>query len=187
MIRSDAGVAHRLSLSARVLSAVDSQVKAKRQRKKCLWHLHNRHARAVSTRAGIRHRVAGDGNESPRARATPSSRPPGMQSAARSAGPKYYPGNIGVPALNAAMPAAGFFGVAAESQRRSRSRRLAQTLISELPAGLHSVTERFSRADVDQHIDHRRAARPTIAPMKLASDGAGIDRHDVRTRRTARR
>jgi len=29
--RSDSGVAHRLSLSARVVSAVDSQVKAKRQ------------------------------------------------------------------------------------------------------------------------------------------------------------
>ena len=34
VIRSDSGVAHRLSLSARVLSAVDSQVKAKRRRQK---------------------------------------------------------------------------------------------------------------------------------------------------------
>jgi hypothetical protein len=42
VIRSDSGVAHRLSLSARVLSAVDSQVKAKRQRKKRLWRLQNR-------------------------------------------------------------------------------------------------------------------------------------------------
>jgi hypothetical protein len=32
VIRSDSGVAHRLSLSARVLSAGDSQVKTKRQR-----------------------------------------------------------------------------------------------------------------------------------------------------------
>src|SRR5882672_8100843 len=44
VIRSDFGVAHRLSLSARVLSAVVSQVKAKRQCKKRLWRLQNRHA-----------------------------------------------------------------------------------------------------------------------------------------------
>jgi hypothetical protein len=44
VIRSDFGVAHRLSLSARVLSAVVSQVKAKRQCKKRLWRLRNRHA-----------------------------------------------------------------------------------------------------------------------------------------------
>ena len=31
VVRSDSGVAHRLSLSARVVSAVDRQVKAKRQ------------------------------------------------------------------------------------------------------------------------------------------------------------
>ncbi len=42
MIRSDAGLAHRLSLSARVVSAVDSQVKAKRQGWKRLWRLQNR-------------------------------------------------------------------------------------------------------------------------------------------------
>ena len=42
VIRSDSGVAHRLSLSARVLSAADSQVKVKRQRKKPLWRLQNR-------------------------------------------------------------------------------------------------------------------------------------------------
>jgi hypothetical protein len=45
VIRSDFGVAHRLSLSARVLSAVVSQVKAKRQCKKRLCRLRNRHAR----------------------------------------------------------------------------------------------------------------------------------------------
>ena len=45
MIRSDSGVAHRLSSSARVLSAVVGQVKAKRQRKKRLWHMHNWRAR----------------------------------------------------------------------------------------------------------------------------------------------
>ena len=49
VIRSDSGVAHRLSLSARVVSAVDSQVKAKRQRKKRLWRLQNRHAHRIST------------------------------------------------------------------------------------------------------------------------------------------
>ena len=41
VIRSDSGVAHRLSLSARVLSAAGSQVKAKRQSKKRLRHLQN--------------------------------------------------------------------------------------------------------------------------------------------------
>jgi hypothetical protein len=55
VIRSDSGVAHRLSLSARVLSAVGSQVKAKRQRKKPLWRLHNRLRRA---RRGQSTRVA---------------------------------------------------------------------------------------------------------------------------------
>ena len=44
VIRSDSGVAHRLSLSARVLSAGDSQVKAKRRRKKRLCRLRNRRA-----------------------------------------------------------------------------------------------------------------------------------------------
>ena len=44
VIRSDSGVAHRLSLSARVVSAADRQVKAKRQGKKRLWHLRNRPA-----------------------------------------------------------------------------------------------------------------------------------------------
>jgi hypothetical protein len=42
VIRSDAGVAHRLSLSARVVSAADNQVKAKRQGEKRLWRLQNR-------------------------------------------------------------------------------------------------------------------------------------------------
>ena len=41
VIRSDSGVAHHLSLSARVLSAVDSQVKAKRRGQKRLWRLRN--------------------------------------------------------------------------------------------------------------------------------------------------
>src|ERR1700676_978313 len=45
VIRSDVSEAHRLSLSARVLSALDGQVKAKRQRKKPLRRLNNRHAR----------------------------------------------------------------------------------------------------------------------------------------------
>jgi hypothetical protein len=47
VIRSDAGVAHRLSLSARVVSAGDSQVKAKRQGEKRLWRLQNRPFRAL--------------------------------------------------------------------------------------------------------------------------------------------
>jgi hypothetical protein len=42
VIRSDSGVAHRLSSSARVLSAADSQVKTKRYVKKRLWRLRNR-------------------------------------------------------------------------------------------------------------------------------------------------
>src|SRR5260370_26840509 len=42
VVRSDAGVAHRLSLSARVVSTVDSQVKAKQQGWKRLWCLQNR-------------------------------------------------------------------------------------------------------------------------------------------------
>ena len=42
VVRSDSGVAHRLSLSARVVSAADSQVKAKRQGRKHLWRLQNR-------------------------------------------------------------------------------------------------------------------------------------------------
>ena len=44
VIRSDSGVTHRLSLSARVVSAVDSQVKTKRQGEKRLWRLQNRRA-----------------------------------------------------------------------------------------------------------------------------------------------
>jgi hypothetical protein len=52
VIRSDFGVAHRLSLSARVLSAVVSQVKAKRQCKKRLWRLHNRHAHEFQSMPG---------------------------------------------------------------------------------------------------------------------------------------
>jgi len=47
VIRSDAGVAHRLSLSARVVSAVDNQVKAKRQGEKRLWRLQNRPSRGL--------------------------------------------------------------------------------------------------------------------------------------------
>jgi len=42
VIRSDVSEAHRLSLSARVLSALDGQVKAKRQPKKRLCRLRNR-------------------------------------------------------------------------------------------------------------------------------------------------
>ena len=68
MIRSDAGVAHRLSLSARVLSAVVSQVKAKRQRKKRLWRLHNWRARAFQPTPESR--LEADGCESLRGRTT---------------------------------------------------------------------------------------------------------------------
>ena len=39
--RSDSGVAHRLSLSARVVSALYGQVKAKRQGRKRLWRMRN--------------------------------------------------------------------------------------------------------------------------------------------------
>jgi hypothetical protein len=52
VIRSDFGVAHRLSLSARVLSAVVSQVKAKRQCKKRLCRLQNRHAHEFQSMPG---------------------------------------------------------------------------------------------------------------------------------------
>jgi hypothetical protein len=51
VIRSDSGVAHRLSLSARVLSTVVSQVKAKRQAKKRLRHLLNRASAAIQQSA----------------------------------------------------------------------------------------------------------------------------------------
>jgi len=59
VIRSDAGVTHRLSLSARVVSAVDRQVKAKRQDEKRLQHRRNRHAREIQrspTPRLLRHR-----------------------------------------------------------------------------------------------------------------------------------
>jgi hypothetical protein len=54
VIRSDSGVAHRLSLSARVLSAADSQVKVKRQRKKRLWRLQNRCAHEFQSMPKLR-------------------------------------------------------------------------------------------------------------------------------------
>jgi len=47
VIRSDVGVTHRLSSSAQVVSAVDRQVKTKRQGKKRLRHWGIRHAREV--------------------------------------------------------------------------------------------------------------------------------------------
>jgi len=50
--RSDAGVTHRLSLSARVVSAVDRQVKAKPQGKKRLCHGRNRRNRDYETHLG---------------------------------------------------------------------------------------------------------------------------------------
>ena len=57
VVRSDSGVAHRLSLSARVVSAGDSQVKAKRQGQKRLWRLQNRHSAA--SRKGHRKQPCG--------------------------------------------------------------------------------------------------------------------------------
>jgi len=59
VIRSDCGVAHRLSLSARVVSAVDSQVKAKRQGEKRLWRLRNRRAREFQSAPESHHLVGG--------------------------------------------------------------------------------------------------------------------------------
>jgi hypothetical protein len=44
VVRSDASEAHRLSLSARVLSAEHGQVKAKREREKPLWRLRNQYS-----------------------------------------------------------------------------------------------------------------------------------------------
>jgi hypothetical protein len=52
VIRSDVGDAHRLSLSARVVSAVDRQVKAKPQGKKRLCHGRNRRNRDFETHLG---------------------------------------------------------------------------------------------------------------------------------------
>jgi hypothetical protein len=46
VIRSDVSEAHRLSLSARVLSALNVQVKAKQQREKHFCHLQNQHSAA---------------------------------------------------------------------------------------------------------------------------------------------
>jgi len=57
VVRSDSGVAHRLSLSARVVSAGDSQVKAKRQGQKRLWRLQNRHS--ATSRKGHRKQPCG--------------------------------------------------------------------------------------------------------------------------------
>jgi len=71
VIRSDSGVAHRLSSSARVLSAAGSQVKAKRQRKKRLWHMHNWRAREIQPTLESRLGEA-DGGESLYARTTHS-------------------------------------------------------------------------------------------------------------------
>ena len=50
MIRSDVGDTHRLSLSARVVSALDRQVKVKPQAKKRLCHGRNRRNRDFETR-----------------------------------------------------------------------------------------------------------------------------------------
>jgi hypothetical protein len=72
VVRSDSGVAHRLSLSARVVSAVNSQVKAKRQGQKRLWRLQNQ-ASARTRKARRKQAAAGHG----------------------SANFVFYPGNIG--------------------------------------------------------------------------------------------
>jgi hypothetical protein len=60
VIRSDSGVTHRLSLSARVVSAVDRQVKAKRQDKKLLRYLRNRGNRDSKGAIGV---APGDDDE----------------------------------------------------------------------------------------------------------------------------
>jgi len=89
VIRSDSGVAHRLSSSARVLSAADSQVKAKRQRKKRLCHMHNRRAREVQpmTESPL-WRVRG---ESCRVGIAPSPSPAGAAAGGESSHRTYYP------------------------------------------------------------------------------------------------
>src|SRR3982074_1164534 len=58
VVRSDSGVAHRLSLSARVVSAVDSQVKAKRQGQKRLWRLQNQAPHRLAKRPKSKLRLA---------------------------------------------------------------------------------------------------------------------------------
>ena len=58
MIRSDSGVTHRLSLSARVVSAVDSQVKTKRQGEKRLRRLQNRTPQRLAKFVGAKLRLA---------------------------------------------------------------------------------------------------------------------------------
>jgi hypothetical protein len=50
--RSDVGVTHRLSLSARVVSTVDRQVKVKAQAKKPFYHGRNRRNRNFETHLG---------------------------------------------------------------------------------------------------------------------------------------
>ena len=50
MIRSDSGFTHRLSLSARVVSTLDSQVKTKRQWQKRLWRMGNRDVLTIHRR-----------------------------------------------------------------------------------------------------------------------------------------
>jgi hypothetical protein len=54
VVRSDSGVAHRLSSSARVLSAGDAQVKAKWRRPKRFWRLRNRRYTGVGAALEIR-------------------------------------------------------------------------------------------------------------------------------------
>ena len=144
VIRSDSGVAHRLSSSARVLSAADSQVKAKRQRKKRLWHLHNWRAREFqgspesplevgSRRISSRPRESLSGSPAARGqnrlnvnitRVLLTARAPFRRKhVARNPGQvmKVHASRWQYQLMGAAM--AGFLGVATATQRRNRSRR----------------------------------------------------------------
>ncbi len=133
VIRSDSGDTHRLSLSARVLSAVDSQVKAKHEAGSTSATSENRHPRhrkekaqsnALAKSEVIIHRALGSA-PSPRPRRgaqMPASQRTGSDW--RPTNAKYYPGNIrGASAIEArrcpvawtASPMAGFGAGAASS------------------------------------------------------------------------
>jgi hypothetical protein len=155
VVRSDSGVAHRLSSSARVVSAADRQVKTKRQAQKRLLRLRNKHVRNLSGSSKALLWKA-----SPRiirrAEATPSSsgsaindrrkmsgEGPAPGSGLRnieSAGILYYPGNIPILRLSGRHHAQ-FPGGRRRRTAAQPIAQLPQTPAAELPADFQPVAE----------------------------------------------
>ena len=54
-----------------------------------------------------------------------------------------------------------------------------QALVGKLTAGLDVIAERFSRSDIEEHVDHGAASGPQLAHETVFC-GAGIDRLDIR-------